>query len=51
MTHPTGARVIAMTPPDQPAAAEEMITRDPLGRGVCFAAADDGRLVVKGFAG
>ena len=46
---PAGARVIAMTPPDQPAMVEEMITRDPLGRRVHLAAADDGRLVVGGF--
>jgi acetyl-CoA C-acetyltransferase len=46
---PAGARVIAMTPPDQPDVAAEMITRDPLGRRVQLAASDDGRIVVKGF--
>jgi acetyl-CoA C-acetyltransferase len=46
---PAGARVIAMTPPDQPDVAEEMIKRDPLGRRVRLAASDDGRIVVKGF--
>ena len=39
-------RVVAMAPPDQPAATEEMIASDPLGRRVRLAANNDGRIVV-----
>jgi hypothetical protein len=48
---PAGGRVIAMTPPDDTVAVEEMIRTDPLGRRVVIAAGAEGRRVVTGLIG
>lgn len=47
---PAGARVIAMTPPDDPRVAEAMIAADPLTRRAFVKPAGDGKLLVTGFS-
>lgn len=48
---PAGARVIAMTPPDDTAVVGEMIQTDPLGRQAILAPGDEGKVLVTGFTG
>jgi acetyl-CoA C-acetyltransferase len=48
---PAGARVVAMTPPEDAAVVGEMIEKDPLGRRVMIAAGEEGRRLATGFAG
>ncbi|MDZ4375962.1 MAG: acetyl-CoA acetyltransferase [Phenylobacterium sp.] len=48
---PDGARVIAMTPPDDTAVVDDMIANDPLGRRVNVKPGDGGKVVVVGFKG
>jgi acetyl-CoA C-acetyltransferase len=47
---PSGARVIAMTPPDDPTVVEDMIAVDPLGRRVVLQAGEPGKVLIGGFA-
>jgi hypothetical protein len=48
---PAGARIIAMTPPDDTAVVGEMIATDPLGRRAILAPGEGGKVLVSGFAG
>ncbi|WP_374656812.1 acetyl-CoA acetyltransferase [Phenylobacterium sp.] len=48
---PAGARIIAMTPPDDAAVVGEMIATDPLGRRAILAPGEGGKVLVTGLAG
>ena len=48
---PAGARIIAMTPPDDAAVVGELIATDPLGRRASLAPGEGGNVLVTGFAG
>ncbi|MBN9557493.1 MAG: hypothetical protein J0I26_08215 [Alphaproteobacteria bacterium] len=47
---PAGARVVAMTPPDDMAVVEDMIANDPLGRQVTLKPGAEGLVTVAGFS-
>jgi acetyl-CoA C-acetyltransferase len=47
---PANARVVAMTPPETAEVVADMIANDPLKRAVILRTADEGRVVVEGFA-
>lgn len=47
---PAGARVVAMTPPDDMAVVEDMIANDPLGRQVMLKPGVEGLVTVAGFS-
>jgi acetyl-CoA C-acetyltransferase len=47
---PSNARVVAMTPPDTGEVVGDMVANDPLKRSVILRAANEGRVLVTGFA-